>query len=288
MKLFSLILILLSSFASCSFSQSGWTKQKGELYSQLTYSNFSSTNFYSTSGHHFNTNKFSQRAATLYAEYGINDRLTTIINTNFFQANRYQNTYSSHGLGDLKLELKYALSKKIPLAFSIAPEIPLGTENNFVRTKQPDEYGFISSINLPTTDGEFNVWSTLAISSTFLKNKFWSSLYFSHNIRTKGYSNQFKSGVEVGYKVNDKLYFKTTFSTLGNFTNTINKEVSFIRGEGTRNTAFSIGVGYTIYKTWGVVAEYYQGLNFPVKARNTYLGPLFSGGITYVIKPKTT
>ena len=283
------LLFLLTFFCSLlSFGQSGWTKQKGELYAQLTYAQFSSTNFYTSNGTFFETNKFNQKTTTLYAEYGITNRFTTILNTSFFQANRFEGTNYATGLGNLKMEFKYALLKKIPLSISVAPEIPLGAEDNFVTSKQPDDFGIISQINLPTTDGELNVWTTLAISSTFLKNKFWTSYYFAHNSRTKAFSNQFKTGVEVGFKVTEKLYLKTTFSALGYFTDEPNTDVSFIRGEGTRNSAFSIGAGYTVYKSWGLVAEYYQGINFPLKASNTYLGPLFSGGITYVIKPKTT
>lgn len=281
-----LSIAFISSFCTLASAQSGWTKQKNELYAQLSYSQFQSDQFYTTTGTFFETNEFIQKTATLYAEYGITDRFTSIVNYNFFQANRYENTLSATGTGNLKLEFKYALSKKLPISISVAPEIPIGKEDNFVREKEINDFGFFNVINLPTTDGEFNVWSTIAGSTTFLNNKGWSSLYFSHNYRTKEFSNQFKSGLEIGYKPIDKLYFKTTFSILSNFTDEPNSGVSFIRGEGTRNTSFSVGAGYNVYKNWGIIAEYYRGINAIVDPKNTYLGPLVTAGITFELKPK--
>lgn len=281
------LLLLTSALFLSTFclSQSGWTKQKGELYSQLSFSYFQSDKFYTTEGKLFETNEFIQQSYSTYGEYGITNRLTTILNLNFFQANKFTGTQTARGPGNLRLGLKYAISKKIPISIAIEPEIPLTTEDNFVSQLKPDQFGLINQVNLPTSDGEFNVWSTLAASGSAVNGKIWYTGYFSHNLRTKGFSNQLKTGIEVGYKPIDRLYFNSSLSILSNFTDDLNEDVSFIRGEGTQNSSFSIGAGYRVYKNFGVLAEYYQGITFPAEAQNTFIGPLISAGITYSVNP---
>lgn len=264
------------------FAQSGWTKEKGELYSQITYSRFSSDNFYNLNGEKNDGNTFSQQSANLYGEYGITSRFTTLLNFGFFQQNKFENIPSLSGVGNLRFGLKYAISKKIPISIAIEPEIPIGPTDG--KVEFVDEFGIPSTFNLPITDGEFNVWSTIAASGTALRGKIWYSAYYAHNFRTQGFSNQLQTGLEIGYKPTPKLYFKGSFSILSKYTDDPKPNVSFIRGEGTQNNSVSIGAGYKVYKNWGVLVDYYQGIDFLIKGRNTYLGPLFTAGITYSFK----
>ncbi len=94
-------------------------------------------------------------------EYGLTDKFSIIANLTLQTFNGFETTETVSGLGDLRLEFKHALLKKyFPLAVSVAPEIPIGKANNFANSI----FNIFERINLPSGDGEFNVWTTLASS----------------------------------------------------------------------------------------------------------------------------
>jgi hypothetical protein len=156
-------------FASAT-AQSGWTRAKNGFFGKLDVSHLSSDHYFSTTGTKLTTSKFQQTSLTFYGEYGLKNRLTLITSLPILRRNAFETTNGVFGLGDLKLELKYRLTKNPawPVALSIAPELPIGRKNAFAQNKtNPAE-----KINLPIGDGEFNVWTTLAASKSFGKKYF--------------------------------------------------------------------------------------------------------------------
>jgi hypothetical protein len=278
---YCLTAFLLAGLCFLGNAQSGWVKEKGELFAQVSASTFASDEYFGVTGERFeNINEFQQRSLNLYGEYGLTPRLTGILNTSILRLNGYPTTDVVAAPGDLRLELKYALSKKIPLAISIAPEIPIAPADNFATAKQPNDLGIREQINLATTDGEFNIWTTLAASTPLPKGKGWATAFGAFNLRTKGFSHQFQAGFELGFQPVEPLFFKarlTTQYSLGE----PEEGVPFFRGEGTEMAAASIGAGWRFSKNWGVSLDWWRNFDAIVSTKNAYVGQVWSVGVFY-------
>ncbi len=271
-------------FISCdSIAQSGWTKPKGELFSRIGYQYFSSDRYFNLSGNETNTNTFIQHAITLYGEYGLSDRLTLLMDWPAFKAHRFESTETITGMGDVKLGVKYALSKKIPLSLSILPEVPIARANRLAQNNNPD----FGSINLPTGDGEFNVFNILSGSVSFYPLPIYSNAFIAYNLRT-GYediqlSDQVLYGVEVGGKLFDVVWLKTALK-LQQSLDQSSEVVSFVRGEGTEYTSLNLGLFVPFKNGFGVDFNYFDFIDFLIPRRNIYDAPAFSIGLVYEIK----
>ena len=107
-KLIISISILTLILPSQLQAQSGWTKPKGEGFFQLSYLFFESDQYFNLSGDQITTNSFQQQSIILYSEYGLTDQLTLITNFPVHTFNRFETTETASGIGDLRLEIKYA------------------------------------------------------------------------------------------------------------------------------------------------------------------------------------
>ena len=85
-------------------------------------------------------------------------------------------------------------------------DIPTGNGVNLSQSKELNIFGTYDFINLPTTDGEFNVWTTLAASHSTKSGKTFGSIYCGANWRTKGFGHQIQAGLEVGQLLWNKWY----------------------------------------------------------------------------------
>ncbi|SEA77291.1 hypothetical protein SAMN05443667_108171 [Flavobacterium gillisiae] len=264
-----------------TIAQSGWTKAKDTYFLKLDYSTYTSSDFRNNNGNSLKTSEFSQNAVSFYGEYGITDRLTAITFIPLYKQNGYETTNKVSGFGDIKLELKYALlQKSFPLSISIAPELPTGKKDNFATNKNNP----LEKINLPSGDGEFNVWTTLAISHSFAPLKLYASAYSAFNYRTKykerNFQNQYQAGIEVGYQFFDKLWINSKVSILTGV-GAKPETADFIRGDGTSYTGVSVGGMYELGQNFGITAQYFNSNSAIVKAQNIYANNIFSVGIVY-------
>jgi hypothetical protein len=262
-------------------AQSGWTRGKNDFFVKIDGSHLASKKYYNPSGNKIETNKFQQSALNFYGEYGLKNRLTLIAAMPILRRNAFESTNGVFGIGDLKLELKYRLTQNQawPIALSIAPELPTGRKNAFAKNKiNPAE-----RINLPTGDGEFNVWTTLAASKSFGKK--YVSAFSSFNFRTKyegqKFRNLYQFGLEAGWSpikngwVNAKL--RTQFSDgAGKYV-----ALGFVRGDATTYTLFSGEMFYKFNKNWGASATVLSGGSFLAPLKNIYVAPYLSIGIVY-------
>ncbi|MEP4374537.1 MAG: hypothetical protein ABJ333_05735, partial [Algoriphagus sp.] len=181
----------------CLFSldiaaQSGWTKEKTEGFYQLSFQSMKSKDYFSLDGAQLETNQFSQQSLVFYGEYGVTDKFTIMANWPLQTWNGFETTETVSGLGDLRLEFKHALLKQyFPLSISVAPELPIGNANHFAQSKVNN----FEQINLPSGDGEFNVWTTLASSFALPTIPLYGNIFTSYNFRTQydgvSFSDQF-------------------------------------------------------------------------------------------------
>lgn len=273
-----LCLILLHG---SSFAQSGWTKEKGEGFYQLSFQSFSSSDYYTLGGELLNTNEFSQQSLVFYGEYGLTDRFTIIANLPLQTWNGFETTETVNGLGDLRLEFKHALLKKyLPLTISVAPEIPIGKANNFAQSTIND----FEEINLPSGDGEFNVWTTLATSFALPNAPFYGSIFGAYNFRTEyndvSFSDQIAIGAEIGYQVAGLVWINARLNGL-NSVDDVLVATDFVRGDGTEYTSYSFGASAPVYKDFHINLNYRNYADFIYSRRNLYSAGTWSIGVFY-------
>jgi len=276
---FLVLLISMLHFFSVN-GQNGWVKNKNSFYAQATFSNFSSSDYYSKSGELFDSGStFKSSGINLYGEYGISNRLTAVLNVPAVMFNRFSSTETVSGIGSIQLGLKYGILKSFPLSISVDFDIPTGNGENFATSKETNDLGMFDQINLPISDGEFNVWTTLAASNSFLDGKLFGSAFSGFNFRTKDFSNQWKSGIEVGYLFFDKLYLIGKLNVQGKFESSEAVVASFLFGEGTTFTSFGVTGMYNINKNLKVIASYSDFSDIIISRKNVYDGAAVSVGV---------
>jgi hypothetical protein len=276
--------ICLFSFSATA--QSGWTKGKKEGFYQLSYQSLVSKDYYTLDGELLNTNQFSQQSLVFYGEYGLTDRFTIIANLPLQTWNGFETTEKVSGLGDLRLEFKHAILKKyLPLTISVAPELPIGKANNFAKSTVND----FEKINLPSGDGEFNVWSTLATSFALPNAPLYGSIFGSYNARTEyegvSFSDQYAIGAEIGYKIAGKVWVNARLNGLASVDN-VTVVTDFVRGDGTEYTSYSFGASLSVYKELHLNVNYRNFNDLIFDRKNLYSSGVISVGIYYERKQK--
>ena len=281
-RIISLPILITFLFIQNGNSQNGWTKEKGKYYVQASLTNFSSNDFYGTEGTLFNAgSKFSSTSLGIYGEYGIADRLTSTLSLPLF-LQRFNTTESSFGLGSIELGLKYRLLNNFPLSLSADLSIPTGNGVQFVKTKEPNGLGIFEEINLPTTDGEFNLLTTLAASKSTSNGNTFFTLYGAVNFRTESFSHQLKVGGEIGHLFFGKLYIigkLNVFNRIGDGKD--NGVATFLYGEGTSYTYLNITAMYKLTERLNLIGSVSDISDLLVKRRNVYDGISFSLGVAY-------
>ena len=260
--------------------QNGWVRKAKGFYSQVTLSTFSSKDYHSTDGTLFNAGStFNSRALLFFGEYGITDRFTVVLDVPLVMLNRFSTTETVGGVGNIKLGLKYGLFKSLPVSLEVDLEIPTNDGINLSSAKEPNSLGIVEQINLPTSDGEFNFWTTLAASQSTSDGKTFGSLFSSINFRTESFSHQFLAGLEFGHLFFDKLYLIGKLKIQEKLSSDLNQGTSFLYGEGTTFTTYGLTSMYKLDSHWRVVASFSDYTDLIIARRNIYDGFTFSLGV---------
>ncbi|MBD3638983.1 MAG: hypothetical protein HUJ25_16635 [Crocinitomicaceae bacterium] len=278
MKGITFRLLLVSTFglfAISGYGQNGWTRAKNGFYAQAVLSTFNTNEYYSTTGTLFNGGStFRSNALLFYGEYGVTDRFNVLLDAPLLVLNKFSTTEMVAGVGSIKLGAKYRLLKNFPLAAQIDFDIPTDDGFNYATSTEPNSLGTYDQINLPTSDGEFNIWTTLAASHSIASGKTFGSIYGSFNFRTKSFSHQIQAGFEIGQLLWDKLY------VIGKFK--IQEKIgsgsaggSFLYGEGTTFSRYNLTLLYKTNEHWKIVGGFSDFIGFPVPRRNLYDGFMF-------------
>ncbi len=275
-----MIFIGLTAFSTAS-AQSGWTRPKGSFFGKIDLSNLSANTYFSPTGTKLTTNTFRQTSVNFYGEYGLYNRLTLIAAAPLLRLNSFVGTETVAGQGDLRLELKYRLTKndQIPIALSIAPELPTGRRNAFSNSKTMAG----ERINLPTGDGELNFWTTLAVSKSFEKAYF--SGFAAYNFRTSyeglAFRDLYQFGIEGGWNPARRLWLNAKLRAQFSTGESLHPELGFVRGDGTTYTLASAEAFYKFNKNWGAAVTFLTGGDWLAPLKNIYVAPYFSVGVVY-------
>jgi len=198
-------LIFLFFFYSTSilFSQSPWTRKKGEFYTQLSFSTISNYDEIFGDPDYFTHREITDNTFQFYGEYGISDKTTIIINAPF------KNIKTSDLTNETGFDTLITTSETIN-AFG---NIELGLKHNFFYKK----WLITGQLNI-----EFNTSTYDALSGirtgfdafTFTPlinfgrgyNKTYFQAFTGFNFRTNDYSSNFKIGGEGGFKIIDNIW----------------------------------------------------------------------------------
>lgn len=283
---FLIFVFCLASFFQ-SNAQNGWTRDAKGLYAQASVSAFSSKNYYNTSGTLFNGGStFQSQMLSLYGEYGVTNRLTVIGDLPVLMVNSFNTTEPVLGIGSAIVGLKYGLSKKFPLSIQADFDIPTDDGINFSNSREPNAIGIIERINLPTSDGEFNIRTILAASKSFNKGKSFASIFGGVNFRTESFSDQLQAGIELGHLFFDKIYLIGKLRIQDKLESNSPSTGSFLYGEGTTFTNYNFTAIYKLNSKWRLIAGYSDFEDFIVKKRNIYDGAMYSLGAAYEFSPE--
>ncbi len=177
---------------------------------------------------------------------------------------------------------KYAISQQLPISFAIEAEIPTGDGLNFARVQDPVVPG--EQINLPVSDGEFNVWSTLAVSKSLPTGKTYGSLYGQYNIRTEGFTNQYRAGIELGQRLINRIWLIGRLGIQESASDDIETTVSFLYGEGTTYTTYGLTTMADLTNTLKLTASFNDYTGFIADRQNVYDGATWSVGFAWELK----
>ncbi len=222
---------------------------------------------------------------SIYAEYGVTDRLTTIVNAPFLSRNYMNNLVSAttnelilrgeaiNTLGDIDLGVRYGLtpSGKIPLALTVMVGIPTGKTSSGTQN------------NLQTGDGEFNQIIQLDTGVGFSVNKIslYTSAYVGFNNRTKGYSEELRFGLEGGAGLLDnKLWLTGKLNVVESLKNGETAETitsTSLFANNAEFTSLTLEASYYVTKKIGVSASFAS----PLRGEIIAAAPSYSVGIFF-------
>lgn len=282
MRQIYLVIILAFSLSNLAYAGGGWTQPKGGIYLKLSEWWIISNQHYTDAGLIDPNTTSGIFNSSLYGEYGISDRLTAIAYVPFFSRSYMNNVVSGttgeilvpgeaiNSFGDTNLSIKYALNKKgqIRTAATLTLGLPLGNSAGG------------SQKNLQTGDGEFNQLLQFDASSAFqIKNtSIYGTATLGINNRTKGFSDEFRYGVEVGAGFKNKFWLIGRITGVESLQNgTLSSEVNStsIFANNSEFTSYSIEAAVYLTKQFGVSASYASAF----RGQIIFANPSYSVGV---------
>jgi len=188
-----------------AFSQSPWTKKKGEFYTQLSFSTIANYNTLFGSPDKALNGKITDNTLQFYGEYGLTDK-TTIITSIPLKLISHKDISDTDktALGNIEIGIKHNFYNK---EWLISGQINIEANTSTFNTNSGIRTGYDAwSITPLLTFGRgFNNWYVQGFTGV--------------NIRTNNYSSNFKIGGEIGYKPIPKLWFIVGLDILKSFDN---------------------------------------------------------------------
>lgn len=214
-----LLFSVLVCFAGNLMAGGGWTYKKGKGFVKVSQSAIYADKYFSPNGNTVDITTIGYYATSLYGEYGITDRLTVNANIPFFSRNTLNKTQfrfsgeeipgdELNSFGDTDISLQYGILKGDTWVMSALVLFGLPTGE-----PQGGETGI-----LQTGDGEFNQMLRVDLSRG-LGKYLWGSVYTGFNNRTKGFSDEFRWGAELGAQFKGKYFIIAKVDAVQSFEN---------------------------------------------------------------------
>ena len=290
MKKYTLFLVaLLFGTTTTAIAGGPWTQLKGKGYFKLSEWWIVFDQHYTDTGQidpNVTTGIFN---TSLYAEYGLSNRLTTIVYAPLFSRNYMNNLVSAttgdvlvkgealNSIGDIDLSFKYGLTKqgsRFPVSATLLLGLPTG------------KTGGGTLENLQTGDGEFNQMLQIDTGTGFNIGKLpsYASANIGFNNRSNGFSEEIRYGLEFGLNIlNQKMWLIGRLNSIESLKNGDTAETTTSTSIFANNTEFSsagIEVSYSLSKKFGVSASYITAFRGEIIAA----APSYSVGVFLDLK----
>lgn len=248
-------------FSTTVFAGGGWTHKKHHGYFKISQWWILSNQHYTDQGRidpNITSGLFN---TSIYGEFGFTDRLNGIIYLPFFSRAVRHNLFSAttgdlilagtaiNSIGDTDIGIKYGLiqDKKFVLSTTLTLGLPLGNPSGG------------NDGSLQTGDGEFNQMLSFDLSTSVPIGKVntYYSVYAGYNNRTKGFSDEFRYGLEAGVTFFNSL---TTIFRLYGVKSTLNGSATIdnatsVFSNNAEYSAFSAEIAYNINDKVGLSAS---------------------------------
>lgn len=194
MKKFVVLILVLS--VSNIYGQSPWTQKKGKAYTQLSFTSISGYSSLYGDPDYNTERKITDNTLQLFAEYGLTDKTSLILNlpfkmvkagdlTNDANLVPFSRSGSESSLGNIEVGIKHVFSQK-KWIFSGQFNIEANTSSFYANSGLRTGYDAWSFTPLLLTGRSFG--------KTYVQG------FIGANIRTNNYSSNFRIGGEVGTK----------------------------------------------------------------------------------------
>jgi len=213
-------IIVFTIIASLSFGQSAWNKKKGEGFVKLAQTAIVSDQFFDAEGNTQGITTTGVFITSLYAEYGISDKLTGLAYFPFFFRNTLNEQFlvnsgvtvpgdELNSIGDSFIGASYALKQDGPLVFNVSVilGLPIGETS-----------GGDTQL-LQSGDGEFNQLVKFNAGYSFYPLPIYATASIGFNNRTNDFSDEFHLSAEVGYTFKQQLNIALKVYSLTSFEN---------------------------------------------------------------------
>ena len=290
MKRISITIIISLVLSYLATAGGGWPQPKGSGYFKISEYWVISDQHYTDIGLIDPNLTIGFWSSSLYAEYGITDRLTTQIYAPFFVRNYHNSQVSAatgetiiegealNGIGDFDLTLKYGLTNKrsrLAMTAGLTLGIPLGKTSGATLE------------NLQLGDGEFNVMARVDLGTSwevgYNQLPMYMNIYTGFNKRTNDFSDEIRVGAEVGIQLFEQRFLVSgKLDVLESLKNGIPSGLNNGASLFANNTEFStltIEGAFHIQEQWGFTAN----TGFVLRGENVFANQSYSVGVFWKI-----
>ncbi len=269
-----LIVIVLPTFLFAG----GWTQKKGRGFYKIGFRFIRANEFYEPNGNKINIPTLGDNTLSIYGEYGFTDRITLLAYVPFYKRitlNRqvgqesgfvYFEGDAASGIADADVGFRFGLRQDGPTVLSLGFifGLPLGNDQQ--------------ANGLLTSDGEFNQSVSLQIGHSFYPAPMYFTAEAGFNNRSKGYSDEFRYGFEVGYTMKERLTVilrATGVQSLKNGNDSVTGGMGGLFANNQSFLAYGPELVYTMNDKLGISF----GMDSAIFAQNTLSAPAFSFGL---------
>jgi hypothetical protein len=275
-------------------AQSAWTQKQNAGYFKLSQSMIRADQFFNPNGDLIDITTTSVYSTVFYGEYGINDRLTALVNAPLFVRSTINDLESNidgtvipgdefNGLGDIQLGLKYGVITSGPVVLAASGQVKLPTGENVGGDTELLQSG----------DGAWGALGMIHASHSFYPRPFYASLSVGYQWRgtadldyssgplTVDYDDAFVWSGELGWTPNKNWAVALKWTQVQPFGEDVTEGVtggSSIFGNRIAYFAITPEVNYAV-GNWGFSAA--AGGVF--SAKNILAAPNFSLGVFFVL-----
>jgi hypothetical protein len=207
-KFTSYLTLLVFMSALASVYGGAWPREKNELYSKISYSNFSSDQTYQAKGNKKAAGPdFTDQTISLYNEYGFTDSFTGILTLNY-KALDYDVAgikSKESGLADAWVYLKKSILKEpFVLSFQGGAKFPLGYDDQAIP---------------PLGQGQIDVEERVLVGKSFYPLPLYANAEIGFRKRMGDYSDELPFRIEGGWSILKSLLLKVSLDGISNRSN---------------------------------------------------------------------